>query len=67
MLDFENLDKMQFFGDGPYQIPFIEPETDIPIRKLQWIPFNYAKTCKNPMGKGIHFYLDDYQFARLWN
>ena len=67
MLNFENLGKMQFFGVGPYQIPLIKPETDIPIHKLKWIPFNYAKTCKNPGGKGIHFYLDDYQFIRLWN
>ncbi len=28
--------------------------------------FNYAKTSENK-NVGIHFYLDDYQFERLWN
>ena len=31
-----------------------------------WIGFNYAKTCKEPEGKGIHFFLDDYVFLRIW-
>lgn len=30
------------------------------------IGFNYAKTSKEK-NVGIHFYLDDYQFERLWN
>lgn len=67
MLNFENLDRMRFFGVGPYEIPRIYPEKEIPIHKLKWIPFNYAKSCKSPVGKGVHFYLDDYQFVRLWN
>ena len=67
MLNFENLDKAIYPGAGKYDIPEIDPETDIPIHKLEWIPFNYAKSCKNPQGKGIHFYVDDYQFVRLWN
>lgn len=67
MLNFENLNKCIFQGTGHYNIPEIAPETDIPIHKLEWIPFNYAKSCKNPQGKGIHFYVDDYQFVRLWN
>ena len=57
---------MQFAGVPPYGIPEIYPE-HIDIRHLEWIPFNYAKTAKNRESKGIHFYLDDYQFARLWN
>ena len=67
MLNFENLNKMRFRGVGRYDIPKIYPETDIQIHKLEWIPFNYAKSCKDSSGKGLHFYLDDYQFARLWN
>ena len=66
MLNFENLDRMRFAGVPPYAIPEIQPE-HIDIRHLDWIPFNYAKTAKDREGKGIHFYLDDYQFARLWN
>lgn len=66
MVIFENLDKMQFFGVGPYSIPEIEP-TEINTDNLQLIPFNYAKTTKDKSGKGCHFFLDDYQFVRLWN
>ena len=66
MLNFENLNKMRFAGVPPYGIPEIYPE-HIDIWSLEWIPFNYAKTAKDRGSKGIHFYLDDYQFARLWN
>ena len=66
MLNFENCDKAIFRGVGPYEIPQIQPE-NIKIQNLEWIPFNYAKTTKNRWEKGVHFYLDDYQFARLWN
>ena len=66
MLNFENLDKTVFAGIPPYGIPEIQSE-HIDIRHLEWIPFNYAKTAKNRKSKGIHFYLDDYQFNRLWN
>ena len=66
MLNFENLNKMIFLGVFPYGIPEIQPE-HVDIRRLEWIPFNYAKTAKDRNSKGIHFYLDDYQFARLWN
>lgn len=66
MINFENLDKFQFFGIQPYGIPEIMPE-NINIRMLEWIPFNYAKTATDRENKGIHFYLDDYQFSRLWN
>lgn len=66
MLNFENCDKFLFPGVGKYQIPQIKPE-QIEVRKLEWIPFNYALTAKNKGNKGVHFYLDDYQFTRLWN
>lgn len=45
MLNFENCDKAIFDGAPPYDIPVIRPE-DIEIHKLQWVPFNYAKTAK---------------------
>ena len=66
MLNFENLDRMRFAGVPPFGIPEIQPE-HIDVRHLKWIPFNYAKTVKNKGSKGVHFYLDDYQFSRLWN
>jgi hypothetical protein len=68
MLNFENLDHAQFIGEGKYNIPFIAPpETSLEISNLEWIPFNFAKTAKEKKNKGIHFFVDDYQFIRLWN
>lgn len=61
--NYENLNKCIFDGTGAYGIPPLYPEhcnTD------SFIGFNYAKTCKDPHGKGIHFFIDDYQFTRLW-
>lgn len=31
------------------------------------ISFNYALTEKSKSSKGVHFYIDDYQFERVWN
>ena len=68
MLNFENLDKAIFDGVGKYNVPAIAPlNPACRFDKLEWIPFNYAKTAQNTESKGIHFYVDDYQFARLWN
>lgn len=49
--------------DGKYQIPIIENDNYIPD---DIIGFNYAKTSEN-YDAGVHFYLDDYQFERIWN
>ena len=49
--------------EGFYQMPVIEPVTYIP---KDLIGFNYALTSKNK-DCGIHFYIDDYQFERVWN
>lgn len=44
-------------------IPIIKPER---WQQMDFISFNYAKTEKRPTGKGVHFFLDDYQFERMW-
>lgn len=62
--NYENLQRMIFDGVGEYQIPYIEPTT---YKGSEYIPFNYAKGCKDKAGKGVHFFIDDYQFNRLWN
>ena len=49
--------------EGFYQMPVIEPCGYIPD---DLIGFNYALTAKDK-GSGIHFYVDDYQFERVWN
>lgn len=65
MLNFENLDKVQFPGVGLYGIPEIDPVTEIPTG--DFIPMNYAKSEKHPEGKNIHCFTYDYQFVRYWN
>lgn len=66
MLNFENLDKANFLGVGKYDTPIIQSE-NIDARHLEWIPFNFAKTCTDCATKGVHFFVDDYQFQRVWN
>lgn len=66
MLNFENCDKAIFPSNNAWGIPEIQPE-HIDIRHIEWIPFNYAMTAKNRESKGLHFYIDDYQFQQLWN
>ena len=61
-----NLDKAVFEGDGPYDIPKLAPVTELPEIK-EWIGFNYVLSDDDPTGKAVHFFIDDYQFERLWN
>ena len=49
--------------DGKYEMPFIKATDHIPD---DLISFNYALNTET-FEKGIHFYIDDYQFERLWN
>ncbi len=52
-------------GVGEYGIPAIFPEKYEP-RPL--IPFSDAAAFKgDPAGYGLHFFLDDYRFERVWN
>ena len=46
-----------------WQMPIIQCDDFIPDRL---IGFNYAKSSKDK-NTGIHFYVDDYQFERVWN
>ena len=62
-----NLAYAQFKGVGKYDIPSIDPVhidnlADIPIQG-----FNYALKEKHPENVGVHFFLHDYQFERVWN
>lgn len=49
---------------GFYQMPTIQKCTGIP---KELIGFNYMLTTEPREGLGIHFYVDDYQFERVWN
>ena len=48
---------------GKYQMPKLEKTDHVPNRL---IGFNYMLSSKD-YEAGIHFYLDDYQFERIWN
>lgn len=61
--NYENLNKCIFDGTGTYGIPPIQPEH---CTVEGFIGFNYAKSCKLPYNKGVHFFIDDYQFTRCW-
>ena len=63
--DYYNLRLCDIDDCGPDGMPLLAP-TD--IRPARLIGFNYAKSWNEPKtGVGIHFFLDDYQFERIWN
>ncbi len=61
-----NCEKKIYDGVGPYDFPIIEP-VNVDVEGVPLIGFNYAKTEKKPEDKIVHFFLDDYQFERVWN
>lgn len=58
-----NLDLVESVTPDFWEMPIIENDNYIP-KKL--IGFNYAKSS-GEKECGIHFYIDDYQFERVWN
>lgn len=67
-LDNENLKKLNFNEKNRYNIPKIIGIKK-PINSIDFIGFNYCKSQASKLQTkyGIHFFLDDYQFNRLWN
>lgn len=61
-----NLENAQYEGIGKYDIPEIKPIYKLPNIK-EWIGFNEVLSDTNPKSKGVHFFIDDYQFERIWN
>lgn len=55
-------------GVGEYEFPIIQPVHEMPIID-RWVGFNYVKTLtkKKIKNTGVHFFIDDYQFERVWN
>lgn len=48
---------------GKYDMPILKAEDHIPT---DLISFNYMLSTDD-FEKGVHFYIDDYQFERIWN
>ena len=65
--DWENFDRALYWSDHKYGFPKIDPVYSLP-EDLSWISFNYARSTDKEDRKkhGLHFYIDDYQFKRLW-
>ena len=61
---YENLEKFTPAVTGKYDIPVIEADE---ATFSDFIGFNYANTAKDRADKAVHFFLDDYQFLRVWN
>lgn len=61
-----NLAYAEYEGVGKYDIPEMKP---VEIDNLKDIPlqgFNFALKEKHPENIGVHFFLHDYQFERVW-
>ena len=61
--NYENAQRMLFDGIGQYAIPEIEPTQ---FDNAEFVGFNYARGAKGTESKAVHFFLDDYQFTRVW-
>ena len=60
-----NLDLGQFELAGEYGIPKLHPvHLD---ERIGWIRFNHALKEQSRSNLGVHFFIDDYLFLRVWN
>lgn len=72
--DIKDVFKYWIFKDhkqyGEYGLPLIQKASNTP---KELIPFNYASSTARKLSdeelkeKYIHFFIDDYQFERVWN
>lgn len=62
-----NLDKLYYTDKGAFDIPRLAPFI-IGKTPEKWIGFNEVNSFKGDRSlTGVHFFIDDYQFERLWN
>lgn len=64
--DYMNLDKFYPKTAGKYGMPLIKRLSADEIENIDLLGFNYARTSQEKQ-KFLHFFLDDYQFYRVWN
>ena len=60
-----NLEKRNYGSDNEHGFPELRP-CNLTLDSAQMLGFNYALGEKNPYDKILHFFLDDYQFERVW-
>lgn len=51
---------------GRYGFPQLHP-IHADLGRLSSVPFNKAKSEKNPRQSFVHFFVNDYEFERIWN
>lgn len=61
--NYENIQRMRFDGVGRFDIPQIQSTV---FEQAEFVGFNYARSIKNIDDKALHFFIDDYQFNRVW-
>lgn len=61
-----NLAYAQFDSDNEYGIPNMLPTQVNNLKDIPLQGFNFALKTKNPESIGVHFFLHDYQFERVW-
>lgn len=61
-----NLAYAQFEGVGDYDIPEMLPTHINDLKDIPIQGFNFALKEKHPENIGVHFFLHDYQFERVW-
>lgn len=61
-----NLAYAQFPGVGKYDIPEMYPVRIPNLREIPLEGFNFALKERHPEDIGVHFFLHDYQFERVW-
>lgn len=59
----ENMNIAKFKTEGKYDVPILN---SFRYEPSEFVGFNYAKSVKNKSDKSLHFFIDDYQFERLW-
>lgn len=61
-----NTEKQIYSGVGDFDIPEMFPLKEVNVEGLESIGFNYMLGEKHPEDKILHFFLDNYQFERVW-
>ena len=51
--------------EGVYDVPVLKPTG--PPEHMPWISFNNANADSARSAHGVHFFIDDYLFLRVWN